>query len=200
MLDKIEVGKKYRLSVDHRIVYKVLAMGVKAVLVFNEDTADEFAVSIEHFKKNYEPLPSPESPVVQDDVIFEFEGPAADMGGTPVPMVVNLTKRTFSSGYGTVTFEDSPNTVYLLIEALRQAIARLNPPTTTVEEWPKMFEDYWVADATSGAWALKFTWSGGSTDHCWKERGLIFKTEEEAVQVGQAMAEAAKKMVEGVGK
>lgn len=65
--------------------------------------------------------------------------------------------------------------------------------TTTVEEWPKIGDRYFTASPAMPDWCEASTWGNDSVDREWKERGLIFKTEEEAIA-------KAKKMVEGVGK
>lgn len=67
---------------------------------------------------------------------------------------------------------------------------RLNAEIEAEEPWkPKMGEEYWVAYPAHVNWTIRYPWRNHCADHLWFERGLVFRTQEEAVAKAKGMVE-----------
>lgn len=187
MLDKIEVGKTYYSGLPS-CTRTVLFVGEEQV-VFTDQNGNECTEELGLALKLWEPLPSPESPVVQDDVIWEEKDYRLS------------ASRGLEYTNGDGEWRASCASPFVsLAKFAADLYNRLNPTPAALEEWPKIGETYYLANPMASDWFDPITWGNDSVDREWKKRGLIHRTKEEAVAAGQAMAEAAKNMAEGVQK
>lgn len=71
-------------------------------------------------------------------------------------------------------------------EELEQGRAEYNKP------WPTMYDPYYLPDILEEKLYCLYQWLGDELDMRCKERGLVFRTKEEAIEVAKKMFEAIK--------
>lgn len=241
MLDKIEVGSKWKTKGGNLTCEIIFAEELLVAWVDNFGAPG--IVNKGTFLHQWEPLPSPESPV--DDVIWEWK----TLFGSwqPIRILADGSREWFRENTGDWlpggTWSDE--CCESIAKFAADLYARLNPPlpplpdgewervevtwqgdvqsedlvlgpltkswceascgnlfkgiatgrgwvmrrkTTTVEEWPKIGDTFWLADTVKRDCG-SYIWLGDEDDRMWKERGLIFKTEEEAIAKAKNMVQ-----------
>ena len=89
----------------------------------------------------------------------------------------NVMSDLVHDGYVTTNMSD---------EELEQSRAEYNKP------WPAMYDPYYIPDILEKEQYCLYQWLGDELDMRCKERGLVFRTKEEAIEVAKKMLEVVK--------
>lgn len=60
------------------------------------------------------------------------------------------------------------------------------------EQWPTMYDPYYIPDILEKKQYCLYQWLGDELDMRCKERGLVFRTKEEAIEVAKKMLKVVK--------
>lgn len=90
---------------------------------------------------------------------------------------MNVMSKLVHDGYVATNMSD---------EELEQGRAEYN------ETWPTMYDPYYIPDILEEKLYCLYQWLGDELDMRCKERGLAFRTKEEAIEVAKKMLEAVK--------
>ena len=90
---------------------------------------------------------------------------------------MNVMSKLVHDGYVATNMSD---------EELEQGGTEYNKP------WPTMYDSYYLPDILEEKLYCLYQWLGDELDMRCKERGLVFRTKEEAIKAAKKMLEAIK--------